>query len=187
MWCSSLIPNSVDQWLEELGIPVPSEIMPSTERMNALHDVIQNAKLACPSCRSSRLSKPLLFNLLFETHQGSVVNSAAATMYLRPETAQGIFVNFPHIIRSRRSTIPFGIGQIGKAFRNEIAPRHFLFRTREFEQMEIEMFIHPSDATYWFQFYVDKCQSFLHTHGIRPELVRLNQHSAADLGMLRFF
>nr|WP_318033045.1 glycine--tRNA ligase [Mycoplasmopsis citelli] len=120
------------------------------------------------------------FNLMFETSQGVIANSKAK-VYLRPETAQGIFVNFKNVQRSMRAKLPFGIGQVGKSFRNEVTPGNFIFRTREFEQMELEFFTHPEQATQWFNYYVQKAYDFVKLLGIKETSVRIRPHESEEL------
>ncbi|WP_396888754.1 glycine--tRNA ligase [Mycoplasma sp. CSL7503-lung] len=120
------------------------------------------------------------FNLMFQTHQG-VVEGEKSVVYLRPETAQGIFVNFKNVLRTSRSKLPFGIGQIGKSFRNEVTPGNFIFRTREFEQMELEFFTHPDEADKWFDYYIKKAWNFVKKIGIREESIRLRKHDDSEL------
>ena len=114
----------------------------------------------CPKCGSSDFTPIRKFNLLFETHQG-VTEDTKSKVYLRGETAQGIFVNFNNVARSMRAKVPFGVGQIGKSFRNEITPGNFIFRTREFEQMELEFFCKPGSDLEWFGYWKNYCIDFL--------------------------
>ncbi len=120
------------------------------------------------------------FNLMFKTHMGPVENEAAVT-YMRPETAQGIYVNFLNVKNSSRQKIPFGIAQIGKAFRNEITPGNFIFRTREFEQMEMQYFVHPSEDEKWFEYWREQRWEFYLKLGIRPEKLRWHEHAEDEL------
>ena len=133
----------------------------------------------CPVC-GGELTEARNFNLMFKTFMGPVEEDAAV-VYLRPETAQGIFVNFANILESRRRKLPFGIAQIGKAFRNEITPGNFTFRTREFEQMEIEFFAPPEDADTWFNYWVQERYKWYLRYGMRPENLRLRQHGSDEL------
>ena len=139
------------------------------------------ARFECPTCKEvGTLTEPRNFNLMFESHAGAIANEANK-VYFRPETAQGIFVNFKNVVDTGRVKVPFGIAQVGKSFRNEINPRNFTFRSREFEQMEIEFFCHPSEAADWyaywrkarFQWYVD--------HGLRSDRLRLRDHDPDEL------
>jgi len=120
------------------------------------------------------------FNLMFKTFQG-VTEDSSATVYLRPETAQGIFVNFKNVQRTSRKKIPFGIGQVGKSFRNEITPGNFTFRTREFEQMELEFFCKPGTDMEWFYFWKEFCMNWLISLGMREENLRFRDHSPEEL------
>ena len=133
----------------------------------------------CPEC-GGEFTEPRQFNLMFKTFMGPVEDTANE-VYLRPETAQGIFVNFPNVVNSTRKKLPFGIGQIGKAFRNEITPGNFTFRTREFEQMEVEYFVKPGTDTQWLHKWVEERFDWFVAYGIRPENLRLRQHAADEL------
>ncbi|MBM3335703.1 glycine--tRNA ligase [Candidatus Sumerlaeota bacterium] len=133
----------------------------------------------CPEC-GGELTEARQFNLMFRTHAGPVEESASV-VYLRPETAQGIFVNFDNVRQSMRQKLPFGIAQIGKAFRNEITPGNFTFRTREFEQMEIEFFVKPGEDEKWFDYWVEERLGWYHRYGIRPERLRLRPHGPQEL------
>ena len=141
----------------------------------------------CPECGKGELTPPRQFNLMFRTFMGPVEDEAALA-YLRPETAQGIFVNFDNVLQSMRRKLPFGIGQIGKSFRNEITPGNFIFRTREFEQMEIEYFVNPHDQVdgrpadeYWHERWIEDCMTFFERHGLRRENLRLREHEKEEL------
>lgn len=133
-----------------------------------LEDFIKENKIKCPKCGASDFTNIRQFNLLFETHMG-VTEDTKNKVYLRGETAQGIFVNFQNVQRTMRAKIPFGIGQIGKAFRNEITPGNFTFRTREFEQMEYEFFCKPGDDLNWFKYYQDYAVKFLNDLGLKND------------------
>ena len=134
----------------------------------------------CPNCGLTDLTEPRPFNLMFKTFQG-VTEDAKNTVYLRPETAQGIFVNFKNVQRTSRKKIPFGIGQIGKSFRNEITPGNFTFRTREFEQMELEFFCEPGTDLDWFQYWRGFCINWLKSLGMKDEEMRARDHSPEEL------
>ena len=134
----------------------------------------------CPACGKGELTEPRQFNLMFKTFMGPVEDDAAVT-YLRPETAQGIFVNFDNILQSMRLKLPFGIAQIGKAFRNEITPGNFTFRTREFEQMEIEFFVMPGTDEEWHQRWIDERFAWYPKYGLRKENIRLREHEKDEL------
>src|SRR5436309_2555514 len=134
-------------------------------------------EIACPNCgQRGTLTEPRKFNLMFETHVGPVEDTASVA-YLRPETAQGIFVNFDNVATATRRKLPFGIAQVGKSFRNEITPGNFIFRDREFEQMEMEFFVHPRDEDKWFAYGV----AVLPLLRNRPELVEIARRLAGDL------
>lgn len=145
-----------------------------------LENYISDNHITCPKCGSSSFTNIRQFNLLFETSMG-VTEEAKNTIYLRGETAQGIFVNFLNVQRTMRAKIPFGIGQIGKAFRNEITPGNFIFRQREFEQMELEYFINPKDGDTSFAYFRKYCMDFLLRLGIRSENLRFRDHSKEEL------
>ncbi len=141
---------------------------------------IKEKGIACPTCGKHNFTDIRQFNLMFKTFQG-VTEDAKNTVYLRPETAQGIFVNFKNVQRTSRKKIPFGIGQIGKSFRNEITPGNFTFRTREFEQMELEFFCEPGTDLEWFAYWKQYCVDFLHDMGLKDEELRLRDHDPAEL------
>lgn len=141
---------------------------------------IHDHGIECPKCGAKNFTGIRQFNLMFKTYQG-VLEDAKSTIYLRPETAQGIFVNFKNVQRSMRKKLPFGIGQIGKSFRNEITPGNFIFRTREFEQMELEFFCQPGKDLDWFQHYCDYCLNFLYDLGLNKDNLRLRAHDPEEL------
>ncbi len=143
-------------------------------------DYIREKGITCPECGKSDFTDIRQFNLMFKTFQGVTENSKAE-LYLRPETAQGIFVNFANIQRTSRKKVPFGVGQIGKSFRNEITPGNFIFRVREFEQMELEFFCKPGTDLEWFQYWRSYCKNFLLSLGIKEENLRLRDHDAEEL------
>ena len=145
-----------------------------------LESFIADNKITCPKCGKSDFTGIRQFNLLFESHIG-VTEDSASKVYLRGETAQGIFVNFNNVQRSQRAKIPFGIGQIGKAFRNEITPGNFIFRTREFEQMEYEFFCKPDTDLEWHAYWKQKCLDFLGDLGINKENLRYRDHAKEEL------
>lgn len=145
-----------------------------------LFDIIKENGIKCPKCGSSDFTEIRSFNLMFKTFQG-VVESSANELYLRPETAQGIFVNFSNVLKAMRKKLPFGIAQIGKSFRNEITPGNFIFRTREFEQMELEFFCKPDEDMNWFQYWEQQCVSFLKFFGVKNESLRLRAHKKEEL------
>ena len=138
-------------------------------------------KNQCPVCGTKEaFGEPRMFNLMFKTFMGPVEDSAAV-VYLRPETAQGIYINFQNVLQSTRQRIPFGIAQIGKAFRNEITPGNFIFRTREFEQMEMQFFVEPGQDDHWMQYWKEKRMDWVLGLGIRKEKVRFHQHAPDEL------
>ena len=145
-----------------------------------LEEYIKHNNICCPNCGKSDFTSIRQFNLLFETHMG-VTNDTQSKVYLRGETAQGIFVNFLNVSRAMRTKLPFGIGQIGKAFRNEITPGNFIFRTREFEQMELEFFCKPGTDLEWFEYYKKYCLDFLKSLGIKDENLRYRDHEKDEL------
>ncbi|MCF0258636.1 MAG: glycine--tRNA ligase, partial [Erysipelotrichaceae bacterium] len=141
---------------------------------------IEENNICCPNCGKHNFTPIRQFNLMFKTFQG-VTEDAKNEIYLRPETAQGIFVNFKNVQRTMRKKLPFGIGQIGKSFRNEITPGNFIFRTREFEQMELEFFCKPGTDLEWFAYYKAACAKFLHDLGLSDERLRLRDHDPEEL------
>ena len=147
---------------------------------NKLEDFICEHKIPCPICGKHNFTSIKKFNLMFKTFQG-VNEDSASTVYLRPETAQGIFVNFNNVQRSSRMKVPFGIGQIGKSFRNEITPGNFTFRTREFEQMELEFFCKPGTDLEWFAYWKEFCKNWLLNLGIKEDNLRLRDHDKDEL------
>jgi len=145
-----------------------------------LMDFIREHHIKCPNCGSENFTDIRKFNLMFKTFQG-VTEDAKNEIYLRPETAQGIFVNFANVQRTTRRKIPFGIAQIGKSFRNEITPGNFTFRTREFEQMELEFFCKPDTDLDWFHYWKDFCKKWLLDLGITESNIRLRDHAKEEL------
>ena len=141
---------------------------------------IKDTNIACPDCGACDFTDIRKFNLMFKTFQG-VTEDAKNELYLRPETAQGIFVNFANIQRTTRKKIPFGVGQVGKSFRNEITPGNFTFRTREFEQMELEFFCKPGTDLDWFKYWKDYCHNWLLSLGIKDENLKLRDHEQEEL------
>ncbi|EGO64696.1 glycine--tRNA ligase [Acetonema longum] len=149
-------------------------------KFDALKQLIDEYKIACPECGGYDFTDIRQFNLMFKTFQG-VTESSLNEIYLRPETAQGIFVNFKNIQRTMRKKVPFGIGQIGKSFRNEITPGNFTFRTREFEQMELEFFCKPGEDLQWFEYWRSFCREWLLKLGMKEENIKLRDHSHEEL------
>lgn len=145
-----------------------------------LLEYIKTHKVTCPSCGASEFTEIRKFNLMFKTNQG-VIEDAKNVVYLRPETAQGIFVNFKNVQRAMRKKLPFGIAQIGKSFRNEITPGNFIFRTREFEQMELEFFCKPDTDLEWFEYWKQYCIDFLEYVGLTQNRLRFRDHSPEEL------
>lgn len=143
-------------------------------------EYIKENKVPCPKCGKSNFTDIRQFNLMFKTFQG-VTEDSTATVYLRPETAQGIFVDFKNVLRTTRKKMPMGIAQIGKAFRNEITPGNFTFRTREFEQMELEFFCKPGTDLDWFKYWKEFCENWLLSLGMKKENIRLRDHSKEEL------
>ncbi|MBI2453242.1 glycine--tRNA ligase [Candidatus Peregrinibacteria bacterium] len=171
----------IEQWAETHGNKYPKHFAGEKTDPFDLLEFIMDEKIVCPSCHELNWTKPRRFNLMFETHQG-VTEGDKSLIYLRPETAQGIFVNFKNIVQSNRKRIPFGIGQVGKAFRNEITPGNFIFRTREFEQMEIEYFVHENE---WKSLYDDWRKTmenfYLDVLCFKKEKMRWRQHEQKEL------
>ena len=145
-----------------------------------LIDYIKEHNIVCPKCGKMNYTDIRQFNLMFKTFQG-VTEDAKSTIYLRPETAQGIFVNFKNVERSMRLKLPFGIGQIGKSFRNEITPGNFTFRTREFEQMELEFFCKPGTELEWFNYWKNYAYKWLLDLGMKQENIRMRDHEKEEL------
>ena len=141
---------------------------------------IRDKGIKCPNCGKANFTDIRQFNLMFKTFQG-VTEDSKNELYLRPETAQGIFVNFQNVQRTTRKKIPFGVGQVGKSFRNEITPGNFIFRVREFEQMELEFFCKPGTDLDWFLYWKNFCKDWLLSLGIKEENLRLRDHSAEEL------
>src|SRR3989441_5714621 len=148
-------------------------------REDHLREGQPEGELHCPEC-GGELSEPRQFNLMFKTHMGPV-EDASAVVFMRPETAQGIFVNFKNVLQFSRKKPPFGIAQVGKSFRNEITPGNFIFRTREFEQMEMEYFVPPDDAERWHEYWLDDRMRWYTDLGIRPDHLRLRKHGPDEL------
>ncbi|MCR5215183.1 MAG: glycine--tRNA ligase [Eubacterium sp.] len=168
----------IENFASENGIKLDSSVDGwSNEEMEKF---IEEHNIPCPSCGKHNFTGIRQFNLMFKTFQG-VTEDAKNTVYLRPETAQGIFVNFKNVQRTSRKKVPFGIGQVGKSFRNEITPGNFTFRTREFEQMELEFFCKPGTQTEWFEYWRKFCFEWLLSLGIKEENLRLRDHDEEEL------
>ena len=157
-----------------------SDANPAGWTNDQMAEFIETHDIKCPNCGKKNFTSIRQFNLMFKTFQG-VTEDSKAELYLRPETAQGIFVNFNNIQRTTRKKVPFGVGQVGKSFRNEITPGNFIFRVREFEQMELEFFCKPSTDLEWFQYWRSYCKDFLLGLGINEEHLRLRDHSPEEL------
>ncbi len=168
----------IEDWAAESGFALPKPVDAfSQDEMKAF---IDGHEIPCPSCGRHNFTDIRKFNLMFKTFQG-VTEEARNTVYLRPETAQGIFTNFLNVQRSTRRKLPFGVCQIGKSFRNEITPGNFIFRTREFEQMELEFFCRPGTELEWFAYWKNFCHQWLLDLGIRDENLRLRDHDPEEL------
>ena len=166
----------IEEWAHEQGNDMIADGMSDEQMIN----FIKEHHIACPNCGKENFTDIRKFNLMFKTFQG-VTEDSKAEIYLRPETAQGIFVNFKNVLRTTRRKLPIGIGQIGKAFRNEITPGNFTFRTREFEQMELEFFCKPGTDLEWFKYWKDYCENWLLGLGMKKENIRLRDHSKEEL------
>lgn len=167
----------VDQLLEKA---VPN-ITPAEYSLQEMDSLLRQHHIPCPNCGTLGAFHPTKqFNLLFRTNMGAT-DTTAQWIYLRPETAQGAYINFSHVQSTMRKKLPFGIGQMGKSFRNEISPGHFLFRTREFEQLELQFFTTPAESDEWFSYWVKECHSFLLKYGIKSTNLRLHQHVGDEL------
>ncbi len=168
--------HRADKLIEESDSSIEAATMTNDEMIA----YIREHKIACPNCGSCDYTDIRQFNLMFKTFQG-VTEDNKNTIFLRPETAQGIFADFLNVQRSMRLKIPFGIGQIGKSFRNEITPGNFIFRVREFEQMELEFFCKPGTELKWHDYYRKACHDFLLSLGIKKENLRLRDHKKEEL------
>ncbi|WP_027063196.1 glycine--tRNA ligase [Mesoplasma seiffertii] len=166
-----------DKLIEEFDETVIAGAMTDLE----MEAYIKEHQIKCAKCGESNFTNIRKFALMFKTNQG-VLEDESSTVFLRPETAQGIFINFKNSQRALRKKLPFGIGQIGKSFRNEITPGNFIFRTREFEQMELEFFYNPNDGENWFEYWIDKVETFLtHKLYMNKEYYRIRKHEADEL------
>ena len=168
----------IEDYMSENGIAIEGSVDSWSNEEMAKY--IEEHQIACPTCGKHNFTDIRQFNLMFKTFQG-VTEDAKNTVYLRPETAQGIFVNFKNVQRTSRKKIPFGIGQVGKSFRNEITPGNFTFRTREFEQMELEFFCEPDTDLEWFAYWKEFCINWLKDLGMKEEEMRVRDHDAAEL------
>lgn len=152
----------------------------ATLKTDEMMEYIKQHSIACPNCGAHDFTDIRQFNLMFKTFQG-VVEDSKSTIYLRPETAQGMFVNFKNVQRTSRLKIPFGIGQVGKSFRNEITPGNFIFRTREFEQMELEFFVKPGEDLEWYDYWKKTCFTWLTDLGVNVDHLRIREHDKEEL------
>ena len=168
----------IEEWAEENNYELTSSVDGWTKE--AMKEFVDEHNIKCPSCGAHNFTDIRQFNLMFKTFQG-VTEDAKNTVYLRPETAQGIFVNFKNVARTSRKKLPFGIGQIGKSFRNEITPGNFIFRIREFEQMELEFFCKPDTDLEWFEYWRSFCYNWLINLGIKEEDIRARDHDKEEL------
>ena len=168
----------IEDWCEANGFSLEKPIDAFTQA--EMKDFVEEHDIPCPTCGKHNFTDIRQFNLMFKTFQG-VTEDAKNTVYLRPETAQGIFVNFNNVQRTTRKKLPFGIGQIGKSFRNEITPGNFIFRVREFEQMELEFFCEPGTDLEWFNYWRSFCKEWLLSLGMTEENLRLRDHDPEEL------
>ena len=168
----------IEDYCAETGVTLNKPIDAFTQA--EMKEFIEEHNIPCPSCGKHNFTDIRQFNLMFKTFQG-VTEDAKNTVYLRPETAQGIFVNFTNVQRTTRKKLPFGIGQIGKSFRNEITPGNFIFRVREFEQMELEFFCQPGTDLEWFAYWRSFCKNWLLSLGMTEDHLRLRDHDPEEL------
>ena len=166
----------IEEWAHEQGKDMIADGMSNEELINFINE----NKIPCPDCGKCNFTDIRQFNLMFKTSQG-VTEDKSSEIYLRPETAQGIFVDFKSVLRSSRKKLPMGIAQIGKAFRNEITPGNYIFRTREFEQMEMEFFCKPGTDLEWFKYWKDYSENWLLSLGMKKENIRLRDHGKEEL------
>ena len=172
--------HRADKLIEEWAHENKQDIIADGWTDEQMVKFIEDNKIPCPNCGKTNFTSIRKFNLMFKTFQG-VTEDSTATVYLRPETAQGIFVDFKNVLRTTRKKMPMGIAQIGKAFRNEITPGNFTFRTREFEQMELEFFCKPGTDLEWFKYWKEFCKNWLLSLGMKKENIRLRDHSKEEL------
>ena len=163
-----------DKLIEDAGFN------PNGMTSEQMEEFIKEKEISCPNCKAKNFTGIRKFNLMFKTIQG-VTEDKKSEIFLRPETAQGIFINFSNVQRSMRKKVPFGIAQIGKSFRNEITPGNFTFRTREFEQMELEFFCKPGTDAQWFEFWKNFCENWLLSLGMSKENIRIRDHEKEEL------
>ncbi len=168
----------IEDWCAENSFELPKPIDAFTHA--EMKEFVEEHNIPCPTCGKHNFTDIRQFNLMFKTFQG-VTEDAKNTVYLRPETAQGIFTNFVNVQRTTRKKMPFGIAQIGKSFRNEITPGNFIFRVREFEQMELEFFCKPGTDLEWFAYWREFCRNWLLSIGLKEENIRLRDHDPEEL------
>jgi glycyl-tRNA synthetase len=191
-WWKNIVQDRLNVVGMDSSIIMRSEVWVASGHVEHFHDPMVDCKECkkrfradhvegenCPEC-GGELTGARQFNLMFKTHAGAVEDDASA-VYLRPETAQGIFVQFPNVLNDSRQKLPFGIGQIGKAFRNEVTPRNFIFRSREFEQMEMEFFCAPEETDKWFEYWVEQRLNWYYDLGIKKEKLRIRPHAESEL------
>ena len=166
----------IEDWAHENNKDMVADGMTDEEMIN----FIKENNIVCPKCGEQNFTPIRKFNLMYKTYQG-VTEDSSSEIYLRPETAQGIFVNFKNVLRTTRRKLPMGIGQVGKSFRNEITPGNFIFRIREFEQMELEFFCKPGTDMEWFEYWRAFCKNWLLNLGVKEEKIRLRDHSPEEL------
>lgn len=169
-----------DQLIENFAQEHNMDVHPDGWSNQEMEAFINEQQVPCPECGKHDWTSIRQFNLMFKTFQG-VTEDSASEIFLRPETAQGIFVNFKNVQRTTRKKIPFGIAQVGKSFRNEITPGNFTFRTREFEQMELEFFCEPGTDMEWYQYWKDFCRKWLLDLGMQEDRMRMREHEASEL------
>ena len=172
--------HRADKLIEDYAFQNNIDVNPAGWTDEEMSAYIAEKGIACPDCGATDFTDIRKFNLMFKTFIG-VTEGSSNTVYLRPETAQGIFVNFKNVARTTRKKMPFGVGQIGKSFRNEITPGNFVFRTREFEQMELEFFCKPGTDLDWFNYWRNFCAEWLYNLGMTKENLRLRDHSPEEL------
>ena len=169
-----------DKLIEDYAHEHALDVRPDGWTNAQMEEYIVKEGIPCPECGKKEFTSIRKFNLMFKTFQG-VTEDSSAELYLRPETAQGMFVNFKNVQRTTRRKLPFGIAQVGKSFRNEITPGNFTFRTREFEQMELEFFCEPGTDLEWYVYWKDFCKNWLLSLGMTPEHMRLREHAKEEL------
>ena len=191
-WIRSMVQERDDVLLIDVAILAPPAVFEASGHLANFTDPLVDCRKCnsrwredqiegvCPTCGSTEFTEARAFNLMFKTHAGPV-EGAGAEVYLRPETAQGMFVNFANVLTTSRKKPPFGIAQVGKSFRNEITPGNFVFRTREFEQMEMEFFVPPADAAEWYEYWIEQRYNWYVNLGIPESLLRIRPHDGDEL------